>query len=276
MALETRATSPRWIVKFGGSVLSDRTGLRAVRQKAMEACVGALARQARGAAVPPVALLGGGSFAHPFASRAIDAPDAAGRRRGASQMTAALAELRARFVLACARAGLDAVALDEHDLFTWGEGGPRCDRAAAARAGGAAVPVITGGCFDLGEGRYALLSSDDLAILLGDALALSFYVLLTDVPGLLDRRAPDGGRLVARVPAARAMAAARLCGPGKPGDMTGGMRRKVLACGRLSRRGVPCYIGSGLAIEPDALRAIASGTRPGTYFEPVAQPGERP
>lgn len=270
-------------VKFGGSIVTDRAGICALREERVRAFARALADYVRTAPAPPIVLLGGGSFAHPFARQVVGAPDPAERAEAAARMIAALATLRERFVDACREAGLAAAGWSEQALFgVAADGSFARAEAVAALAARDAIPVLTGGCLDRGGGDHVLLSSDDLVLLLCDRLRISRFAILTDVAGVLDRgrsSAPDA--LIEHVPAEAAEAALEHCGTNKPGDMTGGMQRKIANCAQLIRRGIACYIGTGRALEPGALSAIAAGTRRGTYFHiaapsgVAAQPGEK-
>jgi isopentenyl phosphate kinase len=281
-----RAAGPPGLmaVKFGGSIVTDRAGICALREERVGGFARALAEHVRTAPGPaPLVLLGGGSFAHPFARHVIGATDPAERASQAARMIEAIDTLRGRFVAACREAGLDATGWSEQALFGVDRSGPFARAGAVAEvAACGGIAVLTGGCIDRGGGDYVLLSSDDLPLLLCDQLGISRFAILTDVEGVMDRSGSGpSDALIEHVHAEEAEAALDYCGENKLGDMTGGMQRKVANCIQLIRRGIACYIGTGRTMEPDALAAIVAGTRRGTYFhiaaptDVAAQPGEK-
>ena len=263
----------RLVVKFGGSIISDRNGKCCLNEVAVSACVASLRHYCEVAGRLPIILLGGGSFAHPFAQVIKGNESIAAQISHAEQMDAALAELRQHFVDTCRAQKLPALPFREHDLF-------RVDvQGASVRPEQVhnltveqIIPVMTGGCFRLPDARYHLLSSDDLSALIHVQLPLSNYTVLTDVDGLIEGQGTTLARLIRDIPAAQASEALKHSSHNKVGDMTGGMKRKVANCARLVRQGVACYVGNGLQLEPDALCMIAAGQRKGTYFHPSGKP----
>lgn len=255
-------------VKFGGSIISDRSQFCKIDELKMRACVQSLAQYCRTASRPPLVFLGGGSFAHPFAHQISADPNAASRRDQASLMTNALENLRSQFIAECSAAGLKATAWSEKTIF--GHNGTTFFAIAdAARLVTAAheVHVMTGGCYKGKDADYEVLSSDDLAVLLSEFLPIARFAILTDVEGVIDFGSAGGrDRLVTDIPPYLAEDAIKYCRANKDSDMTGGMHRKLSNCFRLVQQGIPCYVGSAVELELDALSAIVAGTRSGTYF----------
>lgn len=252
-------------IKLGGSILTDRDQHCAINQQALHRCARAVAHYCQTARRLPLVFLGGGSFAHPFAHQIAVAADDASRSRHSMQMAAALEDLRQHFAGACRAVGLNPRLWRETDLFGH-DNIQFVTRPAAAQiaAEPAALHVLTGGSLNRTDGSTALLSSDDLAVLLCQRLPIARFAILTDVAGVIDFA--RFAQLVADIPAHQATAALQYCGANKESDMTGGMNRKLQNCIQLVQVGIPCYVGNAVELERNALSAIASGTRRGTYF----------
>lgn len=263
-------------IKFGGSIISDRTQFCKINESKMRACVQALAYYCRTVSQPPLIFLGGGSFAHPFAHQISADPDVKSRKDQAAMMTIALEDLRSQFIAQCAAEGLAATAWSEKAMF--GHNGTTFYAIGdSAQLVGMKhnVHVMTGGCYKYSDTDYEVLSSDDLAALLSEYLPIARFAILTDVEGVVDfGRAGRPNRLVTDIPAYLAKDAINYCRANKASDMTGGMHRKLSNCSRLVQQGIPCYVGSAMELELDALSAIVAGTRTGTYFyAAITDPG---
>ena len=255
-------------VKFGGSIISDRTQLCKINESKMRACVQSLAHYCHTASQPPLVFLGGGSFAHPFAHQISADLDVLSRKNQAAMMTIALENLRNQFIAECATAGLEATAWSEKAMF--GHNGTTffaIEDSARLVTLKRDVHVMTGGCYKCSDTDYEVLSSDDLAGLLSEHLPIARVAILTDVEGVVDFGSSVGlDRLVTDIPAYLAEDAIKYCRANKASDMTGGMHRKLSNCFRLVQQGIPCYVGSAMELELDALSTIVAGTRSGTYF----------
>ena len=121
-----------------------------------------------------------------------------------------------------------------------------------ALMGAGYVPVVAPLAVDEGAGHRLLnVNADTVAGALAAALHATHLVFLTDVDGVL-----DDGRLLSRVPVARAEALI------ESGVVKGGMIPKVRACIDARTAGVEPHIIS--ATTPHALIACVDGPSPGT------------
>ena len=114
------------------------------------------------------------------------------------------------------------------------------------------IPVVAPLAVDVG-GTHGLLNvnADTVAGALASALHATHLVFLTDVDGVL-----DDGRLLSRVPVARAEALI------ESGIVKGGMIPKLRACIEARTAGVEPHIIN--ATTPHALVACVNGASPGT------------
>ena len=114
------------------------------------------------------------------------------------------------------------------------------------------IPVVAPLAVDESDGHRLLnVNADTVAGALASALRATHLVFLTDVDGVL-----DDGRLLSRVPVARAEALI------ESGIVKGGMIPKVQACIDARRAGVEPHIIN--ATTPHALIACVDGPSPGT------------
>ena len=121
-----------------------------------------------------------------------------------------------------------------------------------ALMGSGYIPVVAPLAVDESAGHRLLnVNADTVAGALASALRATHLVFLTDVDGVL-----DDGRLLSRVPVARAEALI------ESGVVKGGMIPKVQACIDARRAGVEPHIIN--ATTPHALIECVNGASPGT------------
>jgi isopentenyl phosphate kinase len=248
------------LVKFGGSVITNKAKPKTLRPRVLRRLASELA------AAPGQLILvhGGGSFGHPGARE--------GRLhlglKGKDQLPSVAAVQREMRVLnlrvleALQAAGLTAVSVPGA-LVAENKGG----RISTLNPGPfmdylelGLLPVTFGDVVvDKSQG-VSICSGDDLMLLLAKGLRAARAIFVADVEGLLDPQ----GKSMAVVRASELPAQAPLSPQGA--DVTGGMGRKVEVMAAMARFGVAVRLINGL--RPGRLAAALRGEEvPGTRFE---------
>lgn len=107
--------------------------------------------------------------------------------------------------------------------------------------------------------------NDRLSALTADLVSADILLILSTVPGLLERG--PSSRVVRTVADVRD--AARHLRAGKSSVGTGGMQSKLTAAGAAASWGIPTIIASGS--EPEVISRVLGGEPIGTFFEPAAR-----
>lgn len=244
------------ICKIGGSLLTDKSRLRTPNGDAIGAYGRAIAALDAETRSSLILVAGGGSFGNATAH-----PDfLPGHPDRIAAVVPLFTEWAAILESGWRGAGLSVTVLTADKLFTVRHGALRFD-AAPIRVilNCGAIPVLMGGVVWRGAAPR-LVSSDVLPLFLARAFAVSRFVSLSDVPGLL----VDGEvlRVIDPSISSRALLSAA---PSRQPDATGGMRYKVETMLRLARLGTEGVICSGR--NPSIIQAALSETPPpGTHF----------
>ncbi len=254
-------------MKLGGSVITDKTQYRALRQEVLER----LAKEVASAPEPIVVIHGAGSFGHVVARthRLADGDDGTPERRAAfARVLADVRELDAHVRTALLDGGIPAVSHATFDIARLRDGALETFDASGVVASLAAgfTPVLRGdGALDAARG-FGIISGDVLMVELARVLRPSRAIFVTDVDGIYDDdpSTNPSARLLARVSAAAGIQGA---GAAKGADVTGGMRGKLARAAEVARQGVEVWVINGL--EAGRLSQALSGGNPvGTVVEP--------
>lgn len=278
------------LVKWGGSLLTDKRGHEALRAERLAALAAELAA-ARAAGAPPVLLgHGGGSFGHAAAARhglnRGPLSDAAGWE-GACRTQDRAAALHRHVIAALHAAGLPAWSLPPSAWLLAGGGRPRgagapaaglpaldaaLDAALAAGERGELLPVVHGDVVLDAEWGASIASTEAVFEVVAARLAASGRrvaraIWLGETDGLLDAAGATRPRLTAEQAEEAAASAVGAAGT----DVTGGMRHRLEAAARLARAGIESRLLDGR--RPGTLSAALAGAPCGGTTIEAAQPG---
>jgi len=238
---------PPVIVKLGGSVLTRKRRVEALRPKVLHR----LAAELAASTAPVIVLHGAGSFGHPGAQRfGLAKPPEPGRspeerRRGAAIVSAEVRRLHLEVLRALVAAGdrpwsvpaatvaaNRAGRLDALDLTPF-----RSSLSAEMR------PVSFGDVVPDTEWAHSILSADAIAVELVRRLGVRRVLFLSDVEGIYDP-APSAKRKV--VEEVSEGLVARLKPESSGPDVTGGIRGKAESMLAISALGADAGLISGL------------------------------
>lgn len=240
------------LVKLGGSVITDKARKETPRPRAVSRIARALSRLKE----PAVLVHGGGSYGHYWSVKHdMHTEPGFADPRGVARVKRSMAELDAVVLEACERGGLAPYCMPPSALVAGKKLLPARAREMARVAESGMTPVTYGDALWYGGGKSYILSGDRLMSMLAPAVGARLAVFATNVDGVLD----GGGRLIGEM-------AGRRAGVSEvPGDVTGGMARKVSEARRIARSGADALITNGNA--PDRMIYAARGSRfHGTLF----------
>lgn len=256
------------VVKLGGSAITDKSVASTARLEVIHEAINEIASYSG----QLVLLHGGGSFAHPFISKAA-------LRNGFKQKSQLVSvsdiELNLDQLTRIIGVGLllrhkPFVPLAPMSFLTLRRG--LVGRSfldpitAALRLG--LIPLIHGDiAFDEVRG-CGIVSADRIASLLGEKIGISKVLFGCDVDGLYDGNPKKSSKAELIVEVDRTNYSRVLKGL-KPnsGDVTGGMRGKALEALRLAKHGVECYIFN--LTKSGNMRSLLTGSSSiGTRFVP--------
>ena len=256
------------VVKFGGSAISDKSKTSTARLEVIHNAITELACYT----APLVLLHGGGSFAHPFVSKAALRN---GFKKTSQLVSVSEIELNLDQLTRIIGVGLllrhrPFVPLSPMSFLTLKRGivsqsflDPIRD---ALRLG--LVPLIHGDIsFDEVRG-CGVISADRIASLLGDEIGISRTLFGCDVEGLFDGNPKTSSKaeLIHEVTRSNHSRVLKGLKPSS-GDVTGGMRGKALEALRLAKHGCECYIFN--LTKSGNLRSLLGGSSSvGTRFVP--------
>jgi isopentenyl phosphate kinase len=266
---------PKWrlmqapvVVKLGGSAITDKSRTSTPRLEVIHNAIDEIASYSG----QLVLLHGGGSFAHPFVSRAALRN---GFRQKSELASVSEIELNLDQLTRIIGVGLllrhrPFVPLAPMSFMTLRKRGVGRSFlypiTAALRLG--LIPLIHGDvAFDEMRG-CGIVSADRIASLMGEKIGTSRVLFGCDVDGLYDGNPKTSSRAELIVEVNRSNSARVLRGlkPSK-GDVTGGMRGKAVEALRLARNGCECYIFN--LTKPGNLRSLLRGSSSiGTRFVP--------
>ena len=241
------ARVPPVVVKLGGSILTRKRRVEALRPKVLAR----LAREVAAAADRPIVVLhGAGSFGHPGAARfglarGPERGTADDRRRGAAIVSAEVRRLHLAVLRALVDAGANPWSVPIATHATNRDGRPdaidSAPFAAALDAGhlpvsfGDVVPDLTWG--------FSILSADDIAVALVRDLRSERVVFVSDVPGIY-RPGAGNRRTVIEALDDGVLESLRVPPGGR--DVTGGIRGKAEAMRAIAAQGADAGLISGL------------------------------
>ena len=242
------------VLKLGGSLITDKTAPETVDNEALTTAV----RTIEAAPVDRLVLVhGGGSFGHHHAE-AHGVTTTAGTHDAAAveAIHGAMRELNAAVVGTLQEHGQPAVPIAPLSMATRDAAGGLSVQTAPI---GTALtegflPVLHGDVITHETAGATILSGDELAVALADALGANRIGMCSGVPGVLG----PGGEVIEEITAFESVAAA--LGESAATDVSGGMAGKVT---RLLDADQPASI-FGI----DGLAAFLAGETPGTTVRP--------
>lgn len=239
------------LVKMGGSVITDKSSKESPRPSAITGMARAIAR----AKEPTVVVHGGGSYGHYWSTKyGMHTKPGAADPRGVARVKRSMIELNSIVLDAMARAGLAPYCMPPSALVSGKRLLPSRAREAARIAKSGMVPVTYGDAL-WSAGKTYILSGDRLMSMLAPAVEARLAVFATAVDGVYDAK----GRVIKEMGGRRAVAS------GVPGDVTGGMARKISESRRIARAGTDALITNGN--KPDRMIYAAGWAMPrGTLF----------
>jgi isopentenyl phosphate kinase len=211
-------------LKLGGSLITDKTGVEAVRQEVLVRLAAeiAAARQEN----PGLRLVvghGGGSFGHVAAARfgTRQGVETAEQWAGFAEVHAAMVRLNRLVTEALLAAGVPALSLQPSASALCENG--RLTQIAAIPVMAALVPVIYGDvAFDSQIGG-TIISTEEIMMALAEALQPAWLLLAGEVPGVLD----EAGGVIPLITADNFDDIQSALGDSRGTDVTGGMTSKV-------------------------------------------------
>ncbi|ACB39121.1 isopentenyl phosphate kinase [Pyrobaculum neutrophilum] len=229
-----------YIVKFGGSAITDKTKPYTY----LRGRISSIAPALRG--VRAVLIHGAGSFAHPHVKAYGLTP------LGIAYTKAALKRLTSYVIEELAEASVPAMPVEPSDVF-WGGDVVRLDPIRHALDNGM-YPLLHGDIVPADAG-YVVVSGDDMAAALSKTLKPNAVVFLMEADGIYT--APPGTPGAVKIPVLKSAVDV----DGTAGvDVTGGVRKKVEAGLAIAALGIPVYYCS--IRDRKALEEVVSGGRP--------------
>ena len=254
------------IVKFGGSVITDKGKRFVIRDDVLKRLVGELA-SVKGSFI---VVHGGGSFGHPLASEyGLNTGYKEERQlMGFSLTHRAMERLNARVVEALQGADFAAVAIQPSACAVVDDGQIVSMELQPFRKllELGLVPVTSGDVVpDLTRGM-SILSGDQLVVYLARELGVRRIILGVDVDGVYtgDPKVDKGAELVFKITPGNWGELEASIGGARAPDVTGGMANKVRELLKLAECGVEAQIVN--AMKPGILRRAISGEHLGTMI----------
>lgn len=258
-------------VKWGGSLLTDKTRARTLRPEVLDRLAGELARARKRLAEARVGVVlghGSGSFGHVAADRwrihqGLHGPESLS---GVAETQTAAAALHGHVLGALARAEVPTFSIAPSSAMVTASGRPvhlaTEPVALALRAG--LTPVIYGDVVLDRDQGVAICSTETVFSALAEALPrhslrLARCLWLGETEGVWD----ETGRTIPEIDPADATSQLQAAGGSRGTDVTGGMLHRLKHVLELARSGVPSWIGSGL-VPGRFERALAEEGVPGT------------
>ena len=248
------------IVKLGGSVITDKS--RPFKVKL--AVIRRLARELKVVKGPLIVVHGGGSFGHPLASKYRIAEGYKKRRQliGISLTHRAMEKLNSYLIEAFQREGIPAIAMQPSACAVVINGRIKSMDLKPLKnmLAMGLVPILYGDAVsDINKG-VSILSGDQIVTYLAKKLRASRVILGVDVDGVYTAspKKDERAELLPKITLYDVELVAAL-GKGEKGDVTGGMRNKVLELLELAKLGIEAEIVN--AAKPNVLRVAVQGKR---------------
>ncbi|MCB1057031.1 MAG: hypothetical protein KDD11_16135 [Acidobacteria bacterium] len=266
---ERRRTPPPVLVKWGGSLITDKTRPETPRPEVLRRLAAELAEVLPELAGGVVLGHGSGSFGHVAAHhhRLRGRLDPTTQRLAVSAVQAAAARLHRRVVEALVEAGVPAFSLPASAWMIAGEGRPELAAPEVLEhALDFGLVPVTGGDVVLDRSWGAAICSTEVELEAIAAVCGAARVLwLGETPGILD----GDGKTVPQLGEDDLPGLRATLGAPRGTDVTGGIELRVGSALALARLGVPSILANGL--EPGLLARVLRGeTVTGT--EVVARP----
>ena len=251
-----------YIVKLGGSVVSDKTRPFSLRLALLHQLAEALAESLEAGAAVRGIVLGGGSYGHYTAKTCMDAGCGAGE--AFPLVTGAMLELAAAVADVLHGHGVPVAVYPPHSMCSPSGLRPGCRWEPVMEAVEAGVVPLTYGDAYVSGGRWLILSGDELSLEMACNLGASHVAYLTDVDGVI-----LGGRVAREIRVGELDSLQGEVGERRSGhDVTGGLARKLQAIRENlcpSLQGI--WVVNGL--HPERLRQLlVAGTTIGTLIVP--------
>lgn len=247
-------------LKLGGSLITDKTGVEAVRHDVLARLVAEIcqARQAR----PSLQLLlghGSGSFGQVAAAEhgTRQGVSGAAQWRGFAEVRAAAARLNRLVVEALLAAGVPALSLPPSASAQCENGVLRAlsTRPVAESLVAGLLPVVYGDvAFDSVRGG-TIVSTEEVLSFLAGPFNPGWLLLAGETAGVLDEQ----GQVIPRISHANYEAIAPALGGSRGTDVTGGMASKVQGMLDLVDRHPALSIRIFSGLDPGAVAAVLAG-----------------
>jgi isopentenyl phosphate kinase len=237
------------VLKLGGSVITEKDGVEAVDDDALDAAVAAVAT----CEDDIVLVHGAGSFGHHHAAeRDVSSTDATRDAEDVTAIHESMGRLNRVVVDRLQDAGVPALPVRPLSVAAQDADGALSlpTESVETMLGEEFVPVLHGDVVThVGRGA-TIASGDDIVVSLAESLSVDRVGLCSGVPGVLD----DDGEVIERID--RFADVADAVGASDATDVTGGMAAKVQ---KLLGLGAPAFV-----FGPDALKSFLEGESPGT------------
>lgn len=257
-----------FIIKLGGSLISDKNGYCAANLESIREFARVIHSRWHDLQGRLVVLLGGGSFGSGVACR-YNLQNSSQRWNlgDLSIVTLKMFELLSLVTEIFRGRGIPCFPFQASGYLT--SMGGRPDGAFLGSVERALhmglLPILSGDVIFDTEIQFVIFSSDWMPQLFVDVLPIRRVVILTDVPGLMDYTVTPS-RVISRVTKENRNLALQCAGPSGKQDVSGGMKNKLEAMLSLSTLGVESVICDGRV--PDLLiQALFDPSPAGTLIE---------
>ncbi|RLF48991.1 MAG: hypothetical protein DRN20_03260 [Thermoplasmata archaeon] len=241
------------VMKIGGSVITDKKRLKALRLHALNAIAESISKCEE----EIIIIHGAGSFGHILADK-YRVTSGSALPSQISEIHRDVRELNLAVMNALISKGVHSISIPPWDVVVMSMGSissfsPRPFKHAIERG---LTPVTFGDVVPDTIRVFSICSGDDLALMLAKEFAPNIVVFLSDVDGVLSAN----GSVLRRVRVGELEEIASVA-DGRA-DVTGGMKRKVEIMGKICGLGIPCAVVNGLASDrvERALRGDIEGT----------------
>ena len=224
------------MIKLGGSVITRKDGYKEVKREVLNR----LSREISEAGGEAVIVHGGGSFGHPVGR--MYGVHGSGDPWGASLTMYSMHELNMAVLDALIRHGVKAASFPPHSYIV-GDSFFLDPIEAGVEAG--LTPVTYGDVVIGSDGRFVIISGDQLSYILAKRLNADRIIFVMDVKGIYqaDPKLHSDAKLIRRMGVEDAERL--LSGLSEGGDATGGIRNKLRVAVMAAKSGVEVIFISG-------------------------------
>lgn len=235
------------ILKLGGSLLTDKAKKFSIRRKVLRR----VASEIKAAGKRVIIVHGGGSFGHPLASkyRLSEGFREKSQLEGIALTRAAMGKLNQIVVEALVKSGISAVSVQPSASVICSGGRIKSfDTSAVKRFVSLGItPVLYGDVVLDTRQKFCILSGDQIVSHLAEIFKPERVIFAVDVDGIFDKNPKKyrDAKLVREIN--RSNYRKILAGSeASKGDVTGGIRGKILELFNLAGKGHRCYIVNAL------------------------------